>query len=326
MVRTLGRRMGLKFSTEAVDHIHKHYGGHPLLTRIACSILNSQCRDEAMPRPIEVSLSALALHEQDRDDELAFYCQHVVSELRQFYLSEYEMLELIACGQIVDFIELDFQVNATKHLVAYGLLSKSHGKIPVIAIPVIAKFVAMEHARRTGRRTLVFVTPKADRASWLERRKEAILHDVRLLETTIVARHQRPIYGLSSIPEADRFMKLKVVSTDDDFEGFINVCNRCLVEAIENYGKQVGKSKYYWNEIKDDYPTLWKALLRIKIYRHEMFHIQLTAQASSELINFLSEDLDGRSVNSVADGYFVLQQCVMDSLLAAIQVETAALT
>ena len=107
---------------------------------------------------------------------------------------------------------------------------------------------------------------------------------------------------------------------------FINVCNRCLVEGIENYGKQLGKPKYFWNEVKDEYPALHEALLRVKVYRHEKFHIQLTETASAELVRFLKEDLNGKSINQVQAGYFILQQCTMDAMLTAIQIETASLT
>lgn len=326
MVRTLGRRMGLRFSPPAVEHIQKHYGGHPLLTRIACSIFNAQCVDATLTRPIDVTVQKLLADQEERDNALVFYCRHVVSELRQFYLSEYEMLELLATGQVLDFLELDYQMDVTSHLVSYGLLQKAIGKVPAIAIPVIGQFVAVEQARRSGRRTITYVTAPDQRSNWLERRKESLLHDMRLLETTIVANRKAPLYGSASVPEADHFMQMKIATGADEFERFINVCNRCLVEGIENYGKSIGKAKYFWNEVKDQYPELQRALLRVKMYRHERFHLQLTESASAELVSFLKEDLGGKSPEATPDGYFILQQCVLDALLTAIQIETIALT
>jgi hypothetical protein len=41
MIRNLGRRMGLKFSYDSITDIFNWYGGHPLLTRLACSWLNT---------------------------------------------------------------------------------------------------------------------------------------------------------------------------------------------------------------------------------------------------------------------------------------------
>ena len=37
MVRFFGKRMGLSFTLEASEYLHERYGGHPLLTRMACS-------------------------------------------------------------------------------------------------------------------------------------------------------------------------------------------------------------------------------------------------------------------------------------------------
>jgi hypothetical protein len=189
----------------------------------------------------------------------------------------------------------------------------------------VGRYVALESARKAGRRTLLYVVQPSERQQWLERRKTSILHDMRLLERVLAAQKIIPILGATSIPEADRFAQLKVVDRLETFENFINVCNRCFIEAIENFGKSIGKDRYYWNEIKNTFPALWFALQRIKTYRHEQFHIQLTSSATADLLAYLKIDLDGRSVNEVESGYFVLQQCVLDSLLTSIQIETAAL-
>jgi hypothetical protein len=37
MVRFFGKRMGLSFTLDAMQYLHARYGGHPLLTRMACS-------------------------------------------------------------------------------------------------------------------------------------------------------------------------------------------------------------------------------------------------------------------------------------------------
>jgi hypothetical protein len=105
-----------------------------------------------------------------------------------------------------------------------------------------------------------------------------------------------------------------------------NVCNRCFVESVENYGKAVGRPKYYWQEIQSAYPGLWFALHRIKLYRHERLHLQLTAQASKEMLSYLSQDLEGKAPSKVPDLFFMLQQCVLDGLLTGLQIEISKLT
>ena len=54
MLRTLGRPMGLRFDENALEYIVERYGGHPLLTRIACSLTHKMLRDSAQELPKEV--------------------------------------------------------------------------------------------------------------------------------------------------------------------------------------------------------------------------------------------------------------------------------
>lgn len=284
MLRVLGKRMGLKFEHDAASYLHERYGGHPLLMRMACSVTNSYIRDKGQVRPFAITANALKEEEESRDAELMFYCRHVVSELKQFYSDEYEMLELLASGQLHDFNELATYPEFTKHLKAYGLLGSDQLKRPSIAIPVIGRYVALELAQKEGRQTLLRVVPREEREAWLEKRKQAIVSDLRLLERAIPVANAPLLFGANSFPEADQFSRIKVVATEEDFTGFINTCNRCFVESIESYGKSKGVAHYFWNEIKASYCGLWPALHRIKIYRVEQLHLVLTNQASAELL------------------------------------------
>lgn len=53
MIRTLGKRMGLKFSHDASDFLFEQYNGHPMLTRLACSFVGRQFAD--VVRPVDIS-------------------------------------------------------------------------------------------------------------------------------------------------------------------------------------------------------------------------------------------------------------------------------
>ena len=97
-------RMGLHFTSSAIGYLYDRYGGHPLLTRKACSYVDSKTKK--LDKPIAVDSSYLKREEDDRDAELTFYCRHVVSALRQYYPDEYGMLEMLASNQEVDFYEL----------------------------------------------------------------------------------------------------------------------------------------------------------------------------------------------------------------------------
>jgi hypothetical protein len=88
MIRNLGKRMGLDFEYDAVTDIYKWYGGHPLLTRLACSHMNT-ILSSFQEKPIKINREIFSQRKADVDKELVFYCGHVVSELREFYEDEY---------------------------------------------------------------------------------------------------------------------------------------------------------------------------------------------------------------------------------------------
>ncbi|THF77106.1 ATP-binding protein [Cohnella fermenti] len=321
MVRKLGRKMGMSFSLEAMNYIFNRYGGHPLLTRIACSLINNSLNEQAVSRPFDCTENYLIRDEDKRDSDLTFYCRHVVSELKQFYANEYEMLELLAGGHTRDFVELSLHSEFIKHLQSYGLLAYDQHGIPYIPIPVIGRYIALELAIQEGRRTILKVIPKPQREEWLRRRVSTVIKDFRFLEKLIKLNKMVLLFGPNSFPEADQFVNIKICSDERDFIQFINICNRCFVDSIEIYGESLGNKKFFWNEFQQNYSGLFYALRRIKIYRHDHMHIQLNTNVSSLLLEYLNKDLERQKPSDVQDLYFVLQQCVLDGLLTALQIE-----
>lgn len=100
MLKFFGKRMGLTFSLDAQVYLLKRYGGHPLLIRMACSEVHKALEKERVARPFAVTEDILRTGEEQRDEELIFYCRHVVNELQKFYPDEYAVLEMLASGQI----------------------------------------------------------------------------------------------------------------------------------------------------------------------------------------------------------------------------------
>lgn len=321
MIRTLGNRMGLKFEQYAIQYLHKRYGGHPLLTRIACSLINTDVRVGNETRPVKITQARLSACEEARDSDLTFYCRHVVSELQQFYPNEYSMLEMLSSGQTTDFIEFAGYSEFTKHLESYGLLSYDEHKLPMVSIPVVGRYVGIDLANREGRRTIYKVIDDYERGTWLGKRVSSIIHDLRFLEKLIERAKAPLLFGVNSFPEAESFTGIKICGTEDDFDVFINACNRCFVESIENYGRSIAKPSYFWNDIKTAYSSLFFALNRIKIYRVNHVHLKLNSHANNALLEYLKRDLENRNPSQIPELYFVLQQCVLDGLLTGIQVE-----
>ena len=326
MLKTLGRRMGMQFEPEAIDYIHERYGGHPFLTRILCSKINQDINLKSINKPVKISKTMLQEDEDARESDLMFYCEHVVSELRQFYPDEYKILELIASRQIYDVLEEISNPGRVRHLKDYGLYSIDKNSIPEITIPIIDKFIGLDLKIREGRKTIYKIVDKKDRSIWIEKRKDDVLNEFRFLEKLIGKKGTPSLFGINSFPEADKFKNILLCESLKDFENFINTCNRCFVEPIDNHGKSIGDNNYFFNCIKPEYPELWKSLQRIKIYRNNHMHILLYPNVNRSLIDYLKVDLEGNDPNKVSDLGFMLQQCTIDGLLIGLHLEIIKLS
>lgn len=321
MIRTLGRRMGINFDYQAIKKLFNLYNGHPLLLRLACSYINRQYVDEQ--RPITINVSDVERIQDDIDVELAYYFKHVVSEIQQFYPDEYEMFEMLASGQKADFVELAAMTDLSKHLYNYGLVAKDENNVPFVKMPVAGRYVAMELAKKENRKSLYKLVEESKRHEWLEQRIKSIIRDIRQLETAIRSSGKNKLFGENSFPEAERFAELSPVTKTLELQNFFNVCNRCFVESIENYGASIGKPKYFWNEIKNDYPALFETLERIKIYRHSEDHLTLTPTVSKKYISFFNEDTKG--FDTEKEQKFAIQQKLIENFHAAIQIEISSI-
>ncbi len=319
MIKCLGRRMGMKFEYDSITNIFNWYGGHPLLTRLACSWLNTRL-SISTTKPFAISSTVFEAEREKIDDELIFYCGHVVSELRDFYSDEYFMLELLSSGQLIDFMELSEGQSYIRHLMNYGIIGEQGGAYCSL-IPVITQYVGLELARKEKRQLVYKIIPESDRVNWLARRVEEIITDIRVLERIIKKNGHPILFGTSSFPEADRFKDLRIVKSKDDFSMFINTCNRCFVEAIDIYGKSIGQNDYFWTTTKSTYESLFDVFHRIRVYRNESDHLELNQTVNEQYLKFLKEDLEGRSPSQVRDLYFVLQQRILDHLLYNTQIE-----
>lgn len=322
MIRILGKRMGLKFSYDTIDFIFDQYSGHPMLSRLACSFIGRQFEDQQ--RPVNISLDAVKKMQTDIDIDLAYYFKHIVSEIQQFYPDEYEMFELLASGQTSDFVELSALSDFVKHLYSYGLVAKNDANIPYVKMPVAGRFVALELAKKENRTTLFKIVEPQKRKQWVEQRIKSIIRDIRLLETAILSGQLPLLFGNNSFPEAEKFASLTVVANRMEFENFFNVCNRCFVESIENYGKSIGKNNYFWTDIKNQYKSLFETLHRMKVYRHSADHLQLQPQVAQNYQKFWQEDTEGMSDEN--ECYFCIQQRLLESFLTNLQIETGLIT
>jgi len=130
MVRSLGKRMGVRVrGHQEIDSLFDSYGGHPLLTRKACSIAVRRRTPETLPFHITSEALAAALTSRDYGgpqdqaaDVLASFTEWFPDEaalLRLYFSSNAEERELALSV-------LDDNPDAMMHSTAYGLCFPDH--------------------------------------------------------------------------------------------------------------------------------------------------------------------------------------------------------
>ena len=323
LLRTYGRPMGLRFPFDTASYIHNRYGGHPLITRLACSEMHKVVKSRHGKRPLEITVEFLEQTERLRETRISLYVRYLIDDLRRFYPDEYELISEVALGNIVDMWEFATNLTFTEHLRGYGLLNVPDGGRPTVSIPALIPVLSLYDRTGQLRSQTDEAMPIDDRSQWLRERKSMIHGKLDLLERQIqqIGNSLPPLYGPVGYPNANEFHNLRLVENRDDFKLFIDVCHKCFVEAIRAYGKTIeSKPNEHFNNVRETYPELGKALDRIRVYRANEYHL-LSAQTDrlrEELLQFLKEDLGGKNIEDAPDGPFRLQWRVLDELLAGI--------
>ena len=235
------------------------------------------------------------------------------------------MFELLSTGQELDFNEYSKETQYLKHLINYQLIRKvcdNSGYTP--NIPVIAQRVAHESRSKDNRGLIYPIIDSNFRQPWLIRRIDEISNDFSVLQKIVSTGKTISLFGSNSFPEGVELKSTSVVSNKQTFLSFINTVNRCFVESIERYGKDISKKEYFWSDIKGEYPYLWPALHRIKVYRNEADHLHLKINVTQDYIKYLNEDFEGKNFSQIEEPYFVLQQRILDRLLLALQKEISS--
>ena len=321
MSRRIGRRLGLRFDHTAIDYLYTRYSGHPLLTRLALSYENQN----APHKPISFTEKELINHEAVREEALIPYCQHIVDVLRDFYPEEYTLLNLLSVRDFQEFLHRATEPMMVKHLKNYGLLVYEDNK-PQIGIPVVASYVRSVLAKKQGTQMGRTIVPPEQREIWLANGVKSVISYMRQLEVAIRTSGTASLFGSNSFPEADKLLEVPVAQSENEFKAFISTFSNCFVESIQNYGKSIHKSNYFWEDIKDTYHLLFDALLRVKAYRNWCEHLRLNPEMQKHVDRYLRTDLEGRRFCDVDEPWFVLQLCVLEELKISISLEISTLS
>jgi hypothetical protein len=129
MIRSLGKRMGVRIrGWEEVRSLYNEYGGHPLLTRKACSLAASARQPTTLP--FHISAEALsAAFESNVYDGPKRQAADVLKSFTEWFPDEAALMELLYSSapeerELATLIIKD-DADAMLHAVAYGLCSPS---------------------------------------------------------------------------------------------------------------------------------------------------------------------------------------------------------
>ena len=121
MTYTIGMYMGLIFEEEVFFLLYEDFGGHPFLTRVACSNINKLLPDN---RPESVTKFWYKQNRSKFIIPVISYVEQLLSVLKNFYNNEYQMLEVLANDSLELFGQLiNSSPRAAEHLEGYGLVN-----------------------------------------------------------------------------------------------------------------------------------------------------------------------------------------------------------
>lgn len=142
MVTNLGAYMGLIFPENICMKLFEDFGGHPFLIRQICSLLNKTA-SKTRPTEIDKALYQKSLAEFYGSSQQ--YLDMILHVLDSWYPDEYEMLTLLANGDVETFETFaKDNMDYTRHLIGYGLIQKGHGGY-AFNIDILAEHLKNRH-------------------------------------------------------------------------------------------------------------------------------------------------------------------------------------
>ena len=121
MVRKLGRIMGVIFDEGVYSRMTEEYGGHPFLIRHVCSYIAEKYKD----RPIQIDRKKYQTCSEEFKKTQGKYFDMLLDVLKEFYSTEYEMLQYLAKGDEETFYYFaDEDPSMVQHLLGYGIVKK----------------------------------------------------------------------------------------------------------------------------------------------------------------------------------------------------------
>lgn len=141
MVKTIGEYMGLEIEGGVYPWLYQQYGGHPLLTRKACSLVYNKARISSGD---QLALASFTSRQDWLDQQLGQNVLNILAVLIQHYPNEYDHLMAIAKGdgELFEFLLKDAQYESElKHILSYNILKSSKQHEPIFIIEALRRFL-----------------------------------------------------------------------------------------------------------------------------------------------------------------------------------------
>ncbi|WP_142830087.1 hypothetical protein [Planococcus soli] len=122
------------------------------------------------------------------------------------------------------------------------------------------------------------------------------------------------IHGESEI------LNTKVTSSKDQFATFAKNLNMAIYECLESHGHNNGMRNYFHEEFKKDFPELYNAINRNRLYRNYYEHRDLTDLNHNRFLEYVKLDTNGRFPELFEGGFKVVQYIIITELLKAIKI------
>jgi hypothetical protein len=137
MLRKLGKPMGVTFTDDALRSIHAEFGGHPFLSRQLCSAISKDLAE----RPLEVNSRNVEKSIERHASSFRGDIDAILKVFADFYPEERSLLDALGADERQALKLLEEQPLAAKHLLGYGLLSRTRNsyRFTMSALPPYLK-------------------------------------------------------------------------------------------------------------------------------------------------------------------------------------------
>lgn len=284
MVRMIGDRMGLQFTDAALDIMYQQYGGHPLLTRLACSQLHIELSEEQTQRPVKIDHEYVKSKLTLLDNYVEPHCKHALTEIKRFYAPEYEMLQMLAQGHDVDFYELSRDEFMVGHIRNYGIVAAAPGKRAKFLIPAMKQHLLRDALRALATKADAVVAQGSGSQAWIEKRLKDIVREFDRLDQLSAGRRRWP-WGDRNL-RFDKLSQIEPVISRAALTSALTLLNTVLIEPID----KVHQKNYFFAAMHMEFPSLAPALSRIRVYRNWLCHEELNEINKARFDTLVADD------------------------------------